>query len=114
VNRRPAELAAAVLAALPSLAEHEPTLRWVAPVETARFREPQDAAFLEALELGEHLEKLEAFGGRSLLTERGRDFRADADDRVSSEAGALSAERLIPLTSFGSANRTQGGWPCAP
>jgi GIY-YIG catalytic domain len=61
VNRRPAELAAAVIAALPSLAEHEPSLRWVAPLESAGFREPQDVAFLEALELQEHEAKLKEF-----------------------------------------------------
>ena len=51
VNRQPDELSRRVVDALPSLASLNPRLRWVSPLETEKFVEYQDHAFLRALEL---------------------------------------------------------------
>jgi hypothetical protein len=51
VNRRRDELDAAVRAALPTLDEAVETLRWASPLESERFAEYQDVAFLRAVGL---------------------------------------------------------------
>jgi len=54
VNKRTAELSQGVLNAFPSLASLKPAFRWVSPLESQKFAEYQDRAFLKALGL-EHL-----------------------------------------------------------
>lgn len=54
VNRRADELSQHVLEALPSLASLGSDIRWVSPLESERFVEYQDRAFLRAVGL-EHL-----------------------------------------------------------
>src|SRR5205823_6168169 len=61
VNCRASDLFPAVLEALPSLRERQPTLKWVAPLQAADFHEPQDAEFLDLLGLTRYEEQLEAF-----------------------------------------------------
>jgi hypothetical protein len=51
VNRRQDELSRRLVNALPSLASVNPRLRWVSPLESDKFVEYQDTAFLRALEL---------------------------------------------------------------
>ncbi len=61
VNRRPAELSRHVLAALPSLASLGANIRWVSPLESERFVEYQDRAFLRAVGLEHLASRLSAF-----------------------------------------------------
>jgi hypothetical protein len=51
VNRRQQQLNAAILGALPELAECGASLQWVSPLERDRFAEYQDDSFLAALDL---------------------------------------------------------------
>jgi hypothetical protein len=50
VNRRQSQLTAAVLNALPCLADLHPQLTWVSPLEAERFAERRDTAFIRAIE----------------------------------------------------------------
>jgi len=61
VDRRPEELSQAVLDALPSLAALKPRLRWVSPLESEKFIEYRDRAFLRAISLGHLAKELSAF-----------------------------------------------------
>jgi hypothetical protein len=51
VNRRPDELSRHVLEVLPSLASLGANIRWVSPLESEKFVEYQDRAFLRAVGL---------------------------------------------------------------
>lgn len=61
VNRRGEELSERLLQALPSLAELNPLIRWVSPLESAGFAEYQDEAFLSAVGCPDAAEPLYAF-----------------------------------------------------
>ncbi len=61
VNRRLEELDAAILGALPDLAQCGPSLQWVSPLEEDRFIEYQDESFLAALGLLEFAGELAQF-----------------------------------------------------
>jgi hypothetical protein len=61
VNRRSEELSEHVLRALPSLSSPHVHLRWVSPLESERFVEYQDRAFLEAVEQGQLARSLREF-----------------------------------------------------
>jgi len=61
VNRRPDELSQHVIQALPSLASLSATIRWVSPLESERFVEYQDRAFLRAVGLEHLASKLSGF-----------------------------------------------------
>ena len=61
VNRRPAELRAGIVSALPELADPTLVLRWVSPLEAESFREYQDQSFLSALGLEQLADQLRAF-----------------------------------------------------
>jgi hypothetical protein len=64
VNRRSTELTQAVLAALPSLASLKSRIRWVSPLEGARFAEYQDRDFLRAAALERCASELRRFWPR--------------------------------------------------
>lgn len=49
------------VAVLETLGRRDDELEWLAPVETENFAEPLDQAFLDALGLSEHAERLRAF-----------------------------------------------------
>lgn len=61
VNRHPAELSERLLEILPSLAERNPRIRWVSPLESDGFEEYQDEAFVNAVGYGHVVESLNAF-----------------------------------------------------
>ena len=61
VNRRREELSERLLEALPSLAELNPLISWVSPLESAGFSEYQDEAFLSAVRCPDATEPLHAF-----------------------------------------------------
>lgn len=61
VNRYPEELSQSLLEALPSLAEQNPSIRWVSPLESGGFVEYQDEAFLAAVGYSHVTESLCAF-----------------------------------------------------
>jgi hypothetical protein len=61
VNRHADELSQCLLEALPSLAEGNPRIRWVSPLESDGFVEYQDEAFLSAVGYGHATESLYEF-----------------------------------------------------
>jgi hypothetical protein len=61
VNRRAHELNAAIFAALPDLADQQPTIVWRSPLESGKFAEYRDGAFLKAVGLGQHTASLAQF-----------------------------------------------------
>lgn len=61
VNRRPDELSQHTLKALPSLASLGADIRWVSPLESERFIEYQDRAFLRAVGLDHLASQLSGF-----------------------------------------------------
>jgi hypothetical protein len=61
VNCRQEEFSERLLEAFPSLAELNPLIRWVSPLESAGFAEYQDEAFLSAVGCPQVAESLYAF-----------------------------------------------------
>jgi hypothetical protein len=61
VNRRAGELNRAILDELPDLAERRPSITWVSPLESQKFVEYRDSAFLKAVGLEEHASSLAGF-----------------------------------------------------
>jgi hypothetical protein len=61
VNRSQPQLTAAVLNALPRLADLHPRLTWVSPLQAERFAERHDAAFVRAIERPDLVMPLRAF-----------------------------------------------------
>jgi hypothetical protein len=61
VNRRPGQLANAVVDALPSLGKQTRTICWTAPLEHEDFAEPRDEDFLRAVGYGELADSLRGF-----------------------------------------------------
>jgi hypothetical protein len=61
VSRRETELSEAVLISLQTLHATVETIRWVAPLETTKFYEPRDSAFLKAVGLQSYAKQLSAF-----------------------------------------------------
>jgi len=68
VNRRRAELDAAILRGLPQLAAEGAQLEWVSPLEEERFKEYQDGAFLGTLGLLDLSGRIFAFNQGPVLT----------------------------------------------
>jgi hypothetical protein len=64
VNRRAHELNAAILAALPDVADQQPTIVWKSPLESSKFAEYRDGAFLQAVGLEKHAASLAQFWPR--------------------------------------------------
>jgi hypothetical protein len=61
VNRRQPKLTAAVVNALPALAELHPQLTWVSPLEAERFAERYDEAFVRAIDRQDLVKPLRKF-----------------------------------------------------
>src|SRR5688572_1066365 len=61
VNRRSGDLSQAVATALPTLQARQAHLCWTAPLEANGFSEPQDKAFLAAVGLTAHADRLAEF-----------------------------------------------------
>jgi hypothetical protein len=67
VNRRQPKLTAAVVNALPALAELHPQLTWVSPLEAERFAERYDDAFVRAIERQDLVKPLRKFGSPCMI-----------------------------------------------